>query len=57
METSEIIDVRQKWIIIWAKFGLVRSAKIPFGYWFIFSLLIRTEEERGYNTRPECAWN
>ena len=36
-----------------AKFGRVKSVKIPFGHGFIFNLRIRAEKTKVQHTRPE----
>ena len=40
-------------IVIRAKFGWVKSVKIPFGHEFIFNLRIRAAKTKVQHTRPE----
>ena len=49
--------IGQKYTVIRAKFGFIKVGQIPFSYWVIFNLTIRTEEARVHHTRPKCASN
>ena len=55
--TSKNRKFVQKSIVIQQKCGLVRSVKIPSGYWFVFNLRIRAEEGRVHHAWHECVSN
>ena len=54
---EKIENLRNKKIVILAKFGKVNLVKIPFGYYFMFNLRIGAEEATVHHTWPGCASN